>query len=142
MAFEDTLLSRITTGEIRRPGAPGASAAEDVELLMGSVQRHLIRLLNSRHDLAQAAPDYGLPALSDLVMGGPGYVDRVRKAILVAVQKYEPRLRRIRVERANDDEDSQRLTFRVEGVLIGRSGEHRVFYETSIAGSGQFDVSD
>ncbi len=142
MAFEDSLLDRISTGEIRHRGSSGASATEDVELLMGSVQRHLIRLLNSRHDLAQAAPDYGLPALSDLTVGGPGYVDRVRKAILVAVQKYEPRLRRVRVERANEEEDSQRLSFRVEGILVGRSGEHRVFYETSIAGSGQFDVSD
>jgi len=142
MAFEDSLLDRITAGEARSRGSAGATAAEDVELLMGSVQRHLVRLLNSRHGLAQAAPDYGLPAMSDLVMGGPGYVDRVRKAILVAVQKYEPRLRRVRVERANDDEVSQRLAFRVEGVLVGRSGEHRVFYETSLAGSGQFDVSD
>ncbi len=142
MAFEGSLLDRISAGEFRQRSSAAASSAEDVELLMGSVQRNLVRLFNARHDLAQAAPDYGLPALSDLTIGAESYVERVRKSILVAVRKYEPRLRRVRVEHAAGGEDSQRLTFRVEGILVGRSGEHRVFYETSIAGSGQFDVSE
>jgi len=44
------------------------------------------------------------------------------------------------VQVANEDHPHV-LSFRVEAVLVGRSGEHRVWYETMVTGAGEFDVA-
>ena len=75
---------------------------------MDSVRGHLRRLLNSRHGLSEAMPDYGLPALTDMTVGSRDYAHAIQEAIRVAVEKYEPRLDRVRVTRVVD-EDSPHL---------------------------------
>ena len=132
---------------IAQLGAAGQSrleptASEDVEALMDSVRRNLIRLFNARHGMSEAMPDYGLPALTDLTIGSQDYVERVQEAIKVAVEKYEPRLRSVRVARNTDEEGGQKLGFRVEAILCAQSGEHKVWYETTVRGNGEFDVSE
>lgn len=111
---------------------------------MESVRRQLRRLLNARHGMSQALPDYGLPALTDLTVGSGDYVQTVQEAIRVAVEKYEPRLRRVRVSAATsgDDDDRRTLAFRIDAVLVSESGEHRVWYQTALAGSQEFEVSE
>jgi len=110
---------------------------------MDSVREHLTRLLNARHGMSEALPDYGLPAMTDLTVGRGDYVRRVLEAIQTTVEQYEPRLRNVRVKPVVDEEHEERqlLTFRVDAVLISQTGEHRVWYETMISGSGEFDVS-
>jgi len=87
-------------------------------------------------------PDYGLPALSDLTVGSGDYIQRVQDAIRVAIEKYEPRLRRARVSRLVDEGAAHTLSFRVDAILVSQSGEHRVCYETVVSGDGQFEISD
>lgn len=136
------LLDRIAgSGDPRRVSS-GATTKEDVEALMESVRRNLGRLLNARQGMCETAPDYGLPALTDLTIGSADYVQRVQEAIRVTVEKYEPRLRRLRVSLAPDEEKRQTLAFRIDAVLVGRGGEHRVWYQTRMTGAGLFDVSD
>jgi type VI secretion system protein len=118
----------------------GPTATEDLEALMESVRRHLGRVLNSRHGMSECLPDYGLPALSDLTIGIGDYVQTVQEAVQTAIEKYEPRLRRVRVSRVADEEQGRTLAFRVDAVLVAGSGEHRVWYQTSLQGNGQFDV--
>ena len=119
-----------------------SSATEDLDALMDSVRDHLGRLLNARHGMSEAMPDYGLPAMTDLTIGSGDYVQRVQEAVRVAIEKYEPRLRRVRVTRADDEDSAHRLVFRVDAVLMSQTGEHRVCYETQVASSGRFDVSE
>ena len=119
-----------------------SSATEDLDALMDSVRDHLGRLLNARHGMSEAMPDYGLPAMTDLTIGSGDYVQRVQEAVRVAIEKYEPRLRRVRVTRADDEDSAHRLVFHVDAVLMSQTGEHRVCYETQVASSGRFDVSE
>ena len=119
-----------------------SSATEDLDALMDSVRDHLGRLLNARHGMSEAMPDYGLPAMTDLTIGSGDYVQRVQEAVQMAIEKYEPRLRRVRVTRADDEDSAHRLVFRVDAVLMSQTGEHRVCYETQVASSGRFDVSE
>jgi len=151
MARERTLLSRVAqaapSGRARlgdQSGAAGPTTQEDTEALCESVRDHLARLLNARHGMCEAMPDYGLPALSDLIVGTGDHVRLVQEAIKTAIEKYEPRLRRVKVSRVVDPDrlDGRTLAFRIEAVLIGRQAEHRVWYETSVRGSGEFEVSD
>lgn len=142
MGRERTLLERIAVAGDRSRGRHEPSATEDVEALMDSVRRHLGRLLNSRHGLSEAMPDYGLPALTDLTIGSRDYVRSIQDAIQKAIRKYEPRLQNVRVSRVVHEEAPQVLSFRVDAKLVGRRGKYDVFYETSMAGSGEFEVSE
>ena len=143
MSREQTLLERIgVCGEHRRSRYE-PTAREDLEALMESVRRHLARLLNARHGMSEGMPDYGLPALTDLTIGSGDYVESVEEAIRVAIEKYEPRLRRVRVSRVADEEEAKRiLSFRIDATLIGQTGEHRVWYQTEISGTGEYEVSE
>jgi type VI secretion system protein len=110
---------------------------------MDSVRDNLARLLNSRQGMSEALPDYGLPAMADLTFGGGDDARRVEEAIRMAVEKYEPRLRRIRVSPVVHEDAGQHrhsLSFRIDATLRGASGEHRVWYETEVRGTGEFDV--
>lgn len=141
MPREQTLLERIAAREERGGRRQEARATEDLDALMDSVRVHLARLLNARQGMSEAQPDYGLPALSDLTIGVGDHVKKVRDSIQTAIEKYEPRLRRARVTLVTDEDQERTLAFRVDAVLVSRTGEHRVWYETSLAGDGQFDVS-
>lgn len=112
---------------------------------MESVRIHLAQLLNARHGMSEALPDYGLPALTDLTIGSADYLPAVQDAIKQTIEKYEPRLRRIEVkpifEGDDEKEDKRKLYFAVKAVLISQSGEHRVYYETAVTRNGGFGVS-
>jgi len=144
MRREQTLLERISAmgGQQSLRAHTQSTTEEDLGALMDSIRRHLTRLINARHDFCEAQPEYGLPALTDLTIGSGDYVQAIQDAIRVAIEKYEPRLKQIRVLRVVDDDARQRLSFSVEAIMISRSGEHRVYYETSISGNGQFDVME
>lgn len=145
MGREQTLLERIAGGETttRRRSRFQPVAEEDAEALMESVRRGLRRLLNARHGMSEAQPDYGLPALTDMIAARGDAVTLVQDAIRTAIEKYEPRLQRVRVTRVIDEEADQRtLAFRIDAVMVGHAGEHRVWYKTALGGNGQFAVTD
>ncbi|HWL92108.1 MAG TPA: type VI secretion system baseplate subunit TssE, partial [Phycisphaerae bacterium] len=101
--------------------------------------RHLRKLLNSRQDMSEAHPDYGLPALTDMTVGVSDN-RRLLEAIRGTIEKYEPRLRHVRVALREDVSTNQTPVFRVEGALLSKGGEHRVWYETAVRKTGLFDV--
>jgi len=140
MERERTFLQRLS--QEKRLQSRGPAADEDAQALMESVREHLNHLLNARHGMSEGMPDYGLPALTDLVAGSGDHANAVGTAIKNAIEKYEPRLRRVRVscQRDEDPNHRQTLTFRIEAMLVGRRQEHRVWYETSLKGDGGFDV--
>ena len=143
MAQEHTLLRRIGKYGSRGVDRPReASAVDNVRALEESVRLHLNQLLNSRHGMSEALPDYGLPALTDLTGGTANYARLLQEAIRLAVEKYEPRLRRVRVTRQEEDETAQKMVFRVEGELQSRSGRVGVSYQAAVADNGHFDVKD
>ena len=71
MARERSLLERVAASRDEAAAARyAATAADDPEARMESVRRHLTKLLNARQGMCEADPDYGLPALTDLLAGG------------------------------------------------------------------------
>lgn len=143
MGKESSLLDRLK--ELGDPYASrrAASTGENVEALLDSVRRNVIRLLNARQGMSEAVPDYGLPSLTEFPTEREDFVHLVQESVRAAITKYEPRLRRVRVSRAESDEESpRRPAFRIEAVLVGAGGEHRVWYDTDLDGSGSFRVSE
>ncbi len=141
MSRERRLLERIAAaGDDRGSVRYQATAKEDLEVLVESVRRHLGRLLNSRQGMSEAAPEYGLPAMSDLIAGRDQYILLVQEAIRTTIERYEPRLRRVRVTHQADEGKPQTLVFRVDATLVSASGEHRVWYETAFSPNGELEV--
>ena len=146
MSREQMLLDRIAARSDPRHGRSEPSATVDIDALIESVRRQLDRLLNARHDMCETVPDYGLTALSDLMIGSGDYVQRVQRDILEAVKKYEPRLRNVKVSRVEDEEEQHTVSFRIEAriwaKLAGEAKDVPVCYETMVTGNGDFQVSD
>ena len=142
MAREQTLLARIAGIGQRRSSRYSPTTEQDLDALIDSVRFNLNRLLNARHGMSQAQPDYGLPALSDLTAHGEDYLKRVQESIRGTIEKYEPRLTHVRVSPYVDETNPQTLRFRVDATLKSATGQHRVWYETSVDVGGAFDISE
>ncbi len=84
-----------------------------------SIIDNLSRLFNTRRGSISHIPDYGLPDISQVYRDLPYSIDGLRAAIKQVVEKYEPRLRRVRVEQQQGREGDyeMRVSFIVSGEL-------------------------
>jgi len=76
-----------------------------------SILGNLGRLFNTRRGTLAHVPEFGLPDLSDVSRAAPAEVESVRRAIRDSVERFEPRLRRVRVDRDVSDPSSPYLVF-------------------------------
>ncbi len=84
-----------------------------------SIMDNLTRMFNSRRGSIAHLPDYGLPDITQVYRELPYSVEGLRKAIKEGVEKYEPRLRRVRVDHYKDDNPySMRITFILSAELL------------------------
>ncbi len=117
-------------------GRPVRSVREDDRLLW-SVVSNLNRLFNTRRGSVKHLPDYGLPDLTTVYRDSPRSGDELRREIKDSIKKYEPRLRRVRVERRNTDEFEMRMIFIVSATLM--NGE-QVRFETTFESQRSTEV--
>lgn len=119
----DVLMDRFADG--RRIG----SVAED-EQEVQSIISNLNYLFATRAGSLAHLPDYGLPDITEIYSDVPDSVLKLQVAIKKAAEKYEPRLRRIRVEHQRSDPFSMRLVFLISGELQNRT---TVRFETTFS---------
>ncbi len=136
MAREKSLLERL-----REPDAtPGRSIHENTNRLAESVMGNLRRLLNSRQGITPIQADYGIPDLTDVLHDLPDAIGGMRRAIKTAIEKYEPRLRRVNVKPVTIEGDPQALHFEITAELVTEEEKASVWFETRIDGSGTVQV--
>ena len=111
-------------------GTPLEAVSEDQHRLL-SVIDNLNRLFNHRQKAIGHLPEYGLPDLTEIYRDNPETIEFLRNAIKEAVERYEPRLQRVRVVRqAAEDTPEGRLVFLLSGQLVGG---HRVHFQTTFS---------
>jgi type VI secretion system protein len=101
-------------------GMPVAEEDEGQHRIL-SIIDNLTRLFNTRRGSIEHLPDYGLPDITQVYRDLPYSIDGLRAAIRDVVEKYEPRLRRVRVEKQEkekEDEYDMRVSFIVSGELL------------------------
>jgi type VI secretion system protein len=102
-----------------------------------SVASHLRYLFNTRRGSLAHLPDYGLPDVAEVYRDAPDSIEPLRAAIKDVIERYEPRLRRVRVESREAEAHAMRLVFLISGELPG--GE-RLRLETTFSSSDPAEV--
>jgi type VI secretion system protein len=136
MPRELSLLDRIRHPELEA----SRTIHQNTGRLAESVLANLRRLLNSRQGIAPIQADYGIPDLCDVAHNFPEAIGGMRKAIKAAVEKYEPRLRRVNVKHVEAPDDIFALRFEITAELITEGERASVWIETRIDSSGEVEL--
>ena len=122
--------------------AAGRARGADPDAVLTSIIESLRRILNSGWGDASIDGRYGLPDLRGLVRNMPQSTDGMKEAIKEAVERYEPRLRRVRVKRV-DDPDSHRVHFEIVAELNDEDGTttRALKLNTRLERSGRLEIS-
>lgn len=95
-----------------------------------SIISNLTYLFNTRSGSLPHLLNYGLPDITEIYRDIPDSVAKLQRAIKGAVDQFEPRLRRVRVEQQVGDPASMRLVFLLMAELQNRQA---VRFETTFS---------
>jgi len=135
VSLEQTLLERINNPE---QGAYRLNP--EPHLVVASILRHLRKMLNVRQGSVCTLPDYGIPDLNSLFLLYPDAVLALRKIIRNSLEKYEPRLRRVKVRHLPDEDDPLMLRFEITAQLVLDGNSTPVRFETAVGHNGRVKV--
>ena len=103
-----------------------------------SIMDHLQRLFNTRLGSLSHLTDYGLPDISDIYRSMPHGLGVLRNAIRSTIDRYEPRLKNVRVALRETYSKDLRLSFVISAEL---SKGETVRFETLFSDAGHSTVS-
>lgn len=134
---EERLLDRIRTWETD----PARRGVEDPRRLNDSILLHLQRILNTRQGNVPIADDYGVPDFTEYLKFGAAYAGELEKFLRSTIQKYEPRLKGVRVSFVAQEEDRLNLRFQVVAKLADNA-RLQMQFETTIGSDGKIRLKD
>lgn len=135
MAGYGSLFERLGGDTLQRVGlTPEASA-------LASVAAHLAKMLSTRAGSVQTLPDYGLPDLNNMNLSMHESLSQARRAIEHFIERYEPRLSRVRVVSMPREHNPLRLAFNIEGLLDVEGRLRQVRFSAQLDGGGQVSVT-
>ncbi|HKB07998.1 MAG TPA: type VI secretion system baseplate subunit TssE [Candidatus Polarisedimenticolia bacterium] len=133
---ERTLLERL-----RQPESEGSRrASADVGALTRSILAHLARMFNTRQGHALTALDYGMPDMTDFMREFPSSAEGMERAIRESIERYEPRLKSLRVRLERSETDALKLTFRLTAKLALEKQSADVAFAMNVNSEGQFEI--
>ena len=136
---EERLLERIHNTESR----PKHFAGRNLQLEVSSIINHLQRLLNSRQGSVPIAADYGIPDITNF----PGddltaMAKEMEKSLRQVIEKFEPRLRDVRISFLPAEDVVLALRFKIEAFLVDEADNISVAFETEVSPEGKIQVSE
>ena len=102
-----------------------------------SIIGNLGRLFNTRRGTLLHVPEFGLPDITNVSRAAPAEVEAIRRAIRESVERFEPRLDRVRVDQDASDPASPSLVFLLSAE-IAQFG--KVQFQTTIRSDELVDV--
>ena len=123
-----------------RQQEPPATRFQRISQLKESVARDLGALLNTRQETLEEIPPeftelrssllvYGLPDFTSLSLMNPEDSRYIKRALEQAIERFEPRLMRVRVEVENPKSTDRGLHFHIEGLLQVRPAPEFVSFD-------------
>lgn len=108
---------------------------------INSIISHLSKLLNTRQGSVSIAPDFGVPDITNLP--GENILEtkqKVEAVIQGVVQKYEPRLKNVKMYMQQEEKAEFSLKFRLEANLTEKE-DVPVIFETVVSTEGKISIS-
>jgi type VI secretion system protein len=133
---EERLLERIRSWEQK----PERRAREDPTKMVDSVLDHLRRILNTKRGCVPIAEDYGVPDFIDLLHSYPESIREIERSIRRVIDKYEPRLKTIRVSFVPQDEDIFSARFQIVAKLATEDEQIPVLFESLVDADGRVKI--
>jgi type VI secretion system protein len=103
-----------------------------------SIMDHLNRLFNTREGSLVHLKDYGLPDISEIYRKMPHGIEELQKAIGRTVEKYEPRLKKVKVTPRETDPKDFKLVFILSGELAEGG---LVRFQTTFTSTGNSSIA-
>jgi len=147
-----SVLDRLIDHEPDVSTEPAWRQSQNLQEFERSVLRDLEALLNTRQTRPDLPPDmshvaqsllsYGLPDFSTTGVGNLKEREQLRQAVELAIQRFEPRLRDIRVTLHDVESQFDRaLRLTIEGLLWVHPDPQPIAFDTLVQpASGQFVV--
>ncbi len=85
-------------------------------------------------------PDYGIPTLSEMVHSFPESTAILSRAIRQSIEKYEPRLKRVRVGISEIDDDPMNVHFDISADLVTADEKAAIRLQTRVDADGRVDI--
>ncbi|MBN2189197.1 MAG: type VI secretion system baseplate subunit TssE [Chitinispirillaceae bacterium] len=99
-----------------------------------SIKDNLTRIFNTREGLLPHLKNCGLPDITEIYRSMPHGVKRLEEAVAAALEKNEPRLRNVTVQRQEDAAHALTLSFAISGEVPGFGA---VTFQTTFMTNGQ-----
>jgi type VI secretion system protein ImpF len=122
-----SVLDRLLDDGPRGAGGTTGAPSWSLERAKAAVKRDLEWLLNSRQliavlpsppgHLGRSLLTYGMPDLAPSGLSNPAEQERLRRAIVEAIARFEPRLTRVEVTIESVREVDRSVGFRIDGLL-------------------------
>jgi type VI secretion system protein len=120
--------------------APERRGGNDPKRMIDSIIRHLERILNTRQGNVPIADDYGIPDFTDLSSGFSDALRDLERTIRNTIQKYEPRLKSVRVKFIPQEENTLAVTFQIVGQLILEEEKNPITFQSVMDSDGKFTI--
>jgi len=133
---EDRLLERIRA----RQEKPRTQTGEDPKRVIDSVLNHLQRILNTRQGSAQIGEDYGVTDLTDFMQAYPDGLRDFERSIRRTIEKYEPRLKSIRVKFVPPEDELLSVSFQIVARLVLEEQKDVVVFESILDSDGKIRI--
>jgi type VI secretion system protein len=131
-----TLLERL----VSPPAASFRKSGVDLQKLSDSIILHLRRMMNCRHGFTPALPDYGLPDLNECFFAFPDSLTYLKQSLQNSIEKYEPRLTRVRVRFVEEAENPLELHFEIQARLETTEEAVTFSFSTKMGSAGGIQV--
>jgi len=97
-------------------------------------------MFNTRQGHALTALDYGMPDMTDFMREFPSSAEGMERAIRESIERYEPRLKSLRVRLERSETDALKLTFRLTAKLALEKQSADVAFAMNVNSEGQFEI--
>ena len=110
--------------------------------LYEAIKDHLVVLLNTRRGSISYLSEFGLPDLADIYKGYPESLHYLGAEIKRTIERYEPRIVKLRVELLSSSSDYFEANFSITGQISENDGRlTAVTFRTMISQGGKTSIS-
>jgi type VI secretion system protein len=121
---------------------PHRRVTQDPIQMIHSIRQHLQRILNTRMGSAPIAEDYGAPDFTNFMSTFPDSQRAIERSLRQTIQKYEPRLKGVRVAFFPRREDPLSISLQITARLVFKDHKESVSFTSMVDADGHIRMQE